>query len=141
MSTARRRREAADFLAYHQSLPARRAGVLFLLTVAHAVIRLLLSALFAARLALLVRRVRNRRAAGAPPLSRPDADRSLIALLAVAVVVGIVRRIAVAVLRHRTAAAIRAGRADPAAAARLLADPIAGAKSFTDLRRDDPGIS
>jgi hypothetical protein len=125
MGRAQHRRQAAEMFAYYRSLPEQRAGLLLLATLCHALVGLLLRALVLGRLALLLRRVRARRAAGDPLLSAGDADRSARALLAAAVSVGILRRAAVAVLRRRVAAAIRNGTADPAAAARILADPDA----------------
>jgi hypothetical protein len=137
MTRAQRRQPAAETLAYYQSLPERRAGVLFLVTLLHAVVSLLLRVLLVVRLALLVRRVHGRRAAGEPPLAARDADWSAKALLAAGVSVSIVRRVAVGVLRRRVKEAIGNGTADPAAAAQILADPVARSKTFAELRRVD----
>jgi hypothetical protein len=111
-----RRQQSAETLAYYRSLPQQQAGKLFLLALLHALVGGLLRVLLVARLALLVRRVHRRRAAGEPPLSAGDADRSAKALLAAAVSVGIVRRVAVGVLHRRVKEAIGNGTVAPAAA-------------------------
>ncbi len=121
--------------AYHRSLPAERAGMLMFGLVLHSLVGLLLRVLLVARLAVLVRRVRSRRAAGEPLLSAEDVDWSAGALLSAAVSVSVIRRVAVGVLRRRTAEAIRNGTADPAAAARILADPVARSRTSAGLRR------
>jgi len=123
--------------AYYRSLPEQRAGVLLLMSLVHALVGLLLRVLLVVRLALLVRRVHDRRAAGEPLLSAGDMDRSTTALLVTAVSVSIVRRVAVGVLRRRAAQAIGNGTADRAAAARVLADPVARSTTLAELRRAD----
>jgi hypothetical protein len=116
MGPSQRRQQAAETLAYYRSLPQQRAGVLFFMTLLNALVGLLLRVLLVARLALLVRQVHSRRAAGEPPLSAGDADRSAKVLLVAAVSFGIIRRVAVGVLHRRVKEAIGNGTVDPAAA-------------------------
>ena len=130
-----RRRQTVEMLAYHRSLPAERAGRLMVGLMLHALVGLVLRVLLVARLALLARRVRSRRTAGEPLLSAADADWSARALLSAAVLFSIIRRAAVGVLRRRAAEAVRNGTADPAAAAQILADPVARSKPSAGLRR------
>lgn len=124
--------------AYYRSLPPQRAGVLMLGMLGNALVSLLLYALVLRRLAMLAARVRTRRATGEPLPTSGDANRSGKVLLAAVVSYDVLRRVAIRVLRRRVAAAIRDGTADPAAAARILADPVERSKTTAELRRTDP---